>query len=184
MTNNAGPSAVFSARTEFLSELLTDETIRLVILDFMKKNQCRDAQCIMTPSGPMFKGSGTTIFINRGQINVEMGAFKFKEAAVWKQEISKLLERASGLLFQQKVNHLIRSHYPIDQDQKASNGALVLTINPSATEGSKGIRIAILPDGRIAVFSAEGEALEAAAHIRVLFDRLRKHGMVEESAGV
>lgn len=177
---NPTPLAVASAKAGSLLECLSDDIVKKVMHDYLVKHVDPAPEYVNTPSGVMFRASGASVICNRGELTVEIGPFRHKEATLWKTEIFRLLARAAGLVYQQQVRHIVASHGTVVQEQKSSNGILLVMVEIGSGNSAVEVRVAIFPNGRIAVFGDENPGQPAREQIELLLELLKSKGLVRD----
>jgi len=178
MTGNQAPAAVVTANPTTLRGCLTDAIIRKLIHDFMVKQAGKAPQYVETYDGVLFKLPDASVYYKKGEITVEMGPFRYKDAVVWKKDLLHLLGRASGVLFQQKLKEVLTERYEVSGEQKSESGALLFAVRiQGPEEQSTDVRVAVLVEGKIAVF-CEDTAPEAAQAITDFLGYMKKEELV------
>ena len=180
MAENPTPFAIASAKPGSIKETLADDIVRRLVYDYLIKHVDPSPEHVGTPSGVMFRASGASVICNRGEVTVETGPFRHKEATLWKMEIHKLLDRAAGLVYQQQVKNVIASNHRVVQEQKSSNGILLVMAEIVSGNTAVDSRIAIFPNGRVAVFVDDGSMGGAKETITQFLLQLKKEGLVRD----
>lgn len=178
MSEGRAPTAIVNASPSALNECLTDQVTRKLIHDFLKKQTGKVPQFVETYSGTMFKLADSSVFYKNGELTVEMGPFRHKEALAWKKDLQHLLVRGAALLFQQKVKEFLAERYEVSGEQRSETGVYLCAVRLwEKDERATDIRVAVLVDGRIAVF-CEDESPEAAKAVSAFLAGLRKEGVI------
>ena len=177
MSNNGqAPLAVLHAKNGLFNDLVSDDIVIKLIPDYMKKHGLTKPVHVETPTGVLYRDGGCSVFCKNGVIEVDLGAFRFKDAAVWQKEIGALLSRVAGLLFQQQVQRVVANHGEVLQEQKAGNGAVVLSVRLS--DGAGVITMAIFPNGRIAFFGDAESVPGGKESLKTILIGLASNGLV------
>lgn len=130
MPCNAISTARAQVSQESLAKLLTDELVSVILYSYLKQkyphlNPREDNAW----SGVDFVMGNYRIHIQNGAVTVN--ANWSGDGATCKtmaSEITAFLTKTAGLLFQKKTRAAIASHYAISEEQRAPNGALVLSV--------------------------------------------------------
>jgi hypothetical protein len=130
MPCNAVATARAQVGQESLSKLLTDDVVRQVLADYLKRKYAH-----LNPREET-AWSGVDFVVGNYRIHIQNGAVTVSgnwsgDSATCKMladEITGFLTKAAGLLFQQKTRLAVASRYTISEEQRAPNGALVLSV--------------------------------------------------------
>lgn len=135
MPCNAIATARAQISQENLSKLLTDDIVRRVLSDYLKRKYPHlnpREQDTWLSHGVSFVMGNFRVYIEQGRVSVStlLGRTQEERVAVKKlaDEITAFLTQAAGVLFQQKTRLAIISRYVISETQSTSNGALVLSV--------------------------------------------------------
>jgi hypothetical protein len=127
-------NAIATARAQVsqgnLAKLLTDELISVVVFDYLRlkypKRIVREKQ---EWSGVVFLMGDYRVHIASGVVSVTAGwsgdPMMCTDIA---NDLTAFLTKTAGLLFQKKTRQAIASRYQITDEQRAHNGALVLSV--------------------------------------------------------
>ena len=147
-------SAIATARAqvsqESLARLLTDELVATLVLDFLERKfpqlnpEIIEAwlrhSSIRAP-GVTFRLGNYLINVREGKVTVNTVSGRTAQACperrrrdqqmvdLLTREVTAFLTQAAGALFQQQARAAIATRYSIAEEQRAPNGALVLTVN-------------------------------------------------------
>lgn len=131
MPCNAIATARAQVNQEGLSKLLTDDVVRQVLAEYLKRKYG-----YMNPRLRESSWSGVDFIMGNYSIHIQNGAINV--AAGWSgdqltcdalaADITSFLTKVAGLLFQQKTRQAVASRYAIGEEQSAPNGALVLSV--------------------------------------------------------
>lgn len=131
MSCNAVATARAQVNQESLVKFLTDDVVRQVLADYLKRKYFN-----IIPQREEKAWSGVDFVVGSYRVHIQDGAVTVK--AYWSsesqtciamaQEITAFLTKTAGLLFQKKTRQAIASRYAISEEQRAHNGALVLSV--------------------------------------------------------
>jgi len=139
-------SAIATARAqvgqESLARLLTDELVATLVLDFLERKfpqlnpEIIEAwlrhSSIRAP-GVTFRLGNYLINVREGKVTVNTVSGRTAQGQqmvdLLAREVTAFLTQAAGALFQQQARAAIATRYSIAEEQRAPNGALVLTVN-------------------------------------------------------
>ncbi len=134
MPCNAVATARAQVSQESLAKLLTDELISNVVYSYLKVKypnlQPREESDL---SGVDFIMVGYRVHIQNGAVTVTGGWTGDRDADNAKcklvaNDITAFLAKTAGILFQRNARQAIASRYAIGEEQRAPNGALVLSV--------------------------------------------------------
>ena len=180
MAENQSPFAIASTKPGAIVEALPDDIVRRVIYDYLVKHVDPSPETVSTLSGVMFRASGAAVICNRGEVSIEIGPFRHKEATLWKMEIHKLLDRAAGLVYQQQVKNVIAANHKVVQEQRSSNGILLVMAEVGSGDASIDAKVAIFPAGRVAVFVEDETASGSKEKVMQLLEQLKGEGLIRD----
>lgn len=130
MPCNAIATASAQVGQESMARLLTDDVVRQVLADYLKRKYAHLNPCEETAwSGVDFVMGNYRIHIQDGAVTVS-GNWTGDSATckTLADEITAFLTKVAGVLFQQKTRQAVASRYAISEEQRAPNGALVLSV--------------------------------------------------------
>jgi hypothetical protein len=130
MPCNAIATARAQVGQESMAKLLTDDVVRQVLADYLKRKYAH-----LNPREET-AWFGVDFVMGNYRIHIQDGAITVSgnwsgDSATCKtvaDEITAFLTKAAGLLFQQKTRQAIASRYTISDEQRAPNGSLVLNV--------------------------------------------------------
>jgi len=142
MPCNAIATARAQVGQESLARLLTDELVATLLLDFLKRKfpQLNPEIIEAWLRHSSTRAPGVTFRLGNYLINVREGKVTVNTVSgrtaqdqqivdLLAREVTAFLTQAAGALFQQQVHRAVAARYGIAEEQRAPNGALVLTGN-------------------------------------------------------
>ena len=135
MPCNAIATARAQVTQDSLIKLLTDDVVRQVLAEYLKRKYAHlnpREQDTWLSQGVAFVFGNFRIYVNQGHVSAStlLGRTPEEQIAVnsLASEITAFLTKAAGVLFQQKTRLAVASRYTISEEQRAPNGALVLSV--------------------------------------------------------
>lgn len=132
MSCNAIATARAQVTREMLRKLLTDELVSNVVFEFLRRKYTGlNPREVNAWSGVAFVMGEYRININDGAVTVTVSgrqAETRQPCAAIANEITTFLTKTAGLILQSQVRHAVAMKYGIQDEQRASNGALVLSV--------------------------------------------------------
>ena len=132
MPCNAVATARAQVGQESMAKLLTDDVVRQVLADYLKRKYAhlnpRYEESMYRP-GILFIVGNYRACVQNGVVTVSAN-WSGDEATckTLADEITAFLTKVAGALFQQKTRLAVASRYAIAEEQRAPNGALVLSV--------------------------------------------------------
>jgi len=142
MPCNAIATARAQVSQESLARLLTDDLVATLALDFLERKfpeinpEIIEAwlrhSSIRAP-GVTFRLGNYLINVREGKVTVNTVSGRTAQGQqmvdLLTREVTAFLTQAAGALFQQQARAAIATRHSIIEEQRAPNGALVLTVN-------------------------------------------------------
>lgn len=132
MPCNAIATARAQVTQETLRKLLTDKLVSNVVFEFLRRKYAnilplREEKAW---SGVDFTMGSYRIHIQNGAVIVTAGwsGGDSKTCKAIADAITGFLTKTAGIIFQSQVRHAVAMKYGIQDEQRASNGALVLSV--------------------------------------------------------
>jgi phenylpyruvate tautomerase PptA (4-oxalocrotonate tautomerase family) len=130
MPCNAIATARAQVSQENLAALLTDDVVRTFLTDYLKRRYPSLSQHEEKAwAGVLFVVGNYRVHVNEGRVTVT-ATWRGDEATckTLASEITAVLTRAAGAIFQAKMTKAIRARYTVSESSFAQNGALVLSV--------------------------------------------------------
>lgn len=135
MPCNAVATARAQVSQEKLAALLTDELVSNVLYNYLKQKYSHlnpREQDTWLSKGVAFVIGNFRIYVECGRVSVStlLGRTAEEQVAVkhLADDVTAFLTKTAGLIFQQKTRLAVASRYAISEEQRAPNGALVLSV--------------------------------------------------------